>query len=297
MRTTVLGAGPAGLYLAILLKKADPRHEVVVFERNPPGATFGWGVVFSEETLGRLRDADEPTYAAITERSLPGRRSTCTSAASVSARTATASAAIRRTALLGILQRRARELGVELCFELEVGATSPSCREADLLVGADGVNSLVRRTHATVFEPRLDDLPDALRVVRHRRTRSTRSPSCSPRPSTAFPGARVSVRRAHEHVHRRVRARTPGGAPGSTTSTRREPRVLRGAVRDAARRPAAAVEPLASGCAFMTVRCKDWSAGATVLLGDAAHTAHFSIGSGTKLAIEDAIELAAAWAP
>jgi anthraniloyl-CoA monooxygenase len=61
LKVTILGAGPAGLYLAILLKRADPRHEVVVIERNPPGATFGFGVVFSEETLGRLRDADEPS--------------------------------------------------------------------------------------------------------------------------------------------------------------------------------------------------------------------------------------------
>ena len=67
MRVSILGAGPAGLYLAILLKRADPAHEVVVVERNPPGATFGFGVVFSEETLGRLRDADEPTHEAITD--------------------------------------------------------------------------------------------------------------------------------------------------------------------------------------------------------------------------------------
>ena len=114
MRTTVLGAGPAGLYLSILLKKADPRHEVVVVERNPPDATFGFGVVFSEETLGRLRDADEPTFTAITDAWASWTTIDVHFGGEVIRSHGHRFSAIRRTKLLGILQRRARELGVEL---------------------------------------------------------------------------------------------------------------------------------------------------------------------------------------
>ena len=124
MKVAIVGGGPSGLYLAILLMKAGG-HDVTVLERNPPDATFGWGVVFSEETLGRLRDADEPSYRAIGEafatldddrRPLP-RRARC-------ARTATASAPSAARRCSAILQERARELGAELRFQHEVIASS-----------------------------------------------------------------------------------------------------------------------------------------------------------------------------
>src|ERR671924_2405902 len=121
MRISVVGAGPAGLYLSILLKKADPRHEVVVVERNAPDATFGFGVVFSEETLGRLRDADEPTFTAITDAWATWTTIDVRFGGEVIRSHGHSFSAIRRTTLLAILQRRACELGVEMRFEHEVG--------------------------------------------------------------------------------------------------------------------------------------------------------------------------------
>jgi len=155
LRVSILGAGPAGLYLAILLKRADPAHEVTVFERNPPDATFGFGVVFSEETLGRLRDADEPTYDEITETFATWTTIDVHFGGELIRSRGHGFSAIRRTTLLGILQRRARQLGAELRFEHEV----VELPEADLVVGADGVNSLTRRTHEAAFQPRLSAYP------------------------------------------------------------------------------------------------------------------------------------------
>ncbi|HYV02149.1 MAG TPA: FAD-dependent monooxygenase, partial [Actinomycetota bacterium] len=155
MRIVVVGAGPAGLYFALLAKKAQPSHRITVIERNPSDATYGWGVVFSEETLGALRDADRPTFEEITDTFAKW------TAIDVRYRGETvrshghAFSAIARKRLLEILQGRCRELGIELSFEREV-ADLAKFRRADLVVGADGVNSLVRLTHEEVFRPTLD---------------------------------------------------------------------------------------------------------------------------------------------
>ena len=147
MKVTVAGAGPAGLYFAALLKKSDPAHEITVLERNAPDATFGWGVVFSEETLGSLRDADRLTYDAITESWARW------SAIDVKYRGETIRSrghlfsGISRKRLLQILQERSRALGVDLRFHQEV----EEAPEADLVVGADGLNSVIRRRRERVF--------------------------------------------------------------------------------------------------------------------------------------------------
>ena len=238
VRTTVLGAGPAGLYLAILLKKADPRHEVVVVERNPPDATFGFGVVFSEETLGapaRRRRADlHRDHRRVRQLD---RRSTCTIGGEVIRSRGHRFSAIRRTKLLDILQRRARELGRRAALRARGAATSASCRTPTCVVGADGVNSLVRRTHEAAFAPTRRRLPDALRLVRHRpRARRVHVRVRRDR-ARRLPGPRLSVRRAHEHVHRR----DAGGHVAARRARRArragEPRVLPRAVRRRARRP------------------------------------------------------------
>ncbi|MFL5838922.1 MAG: FAD-dependent monooxygenase, partial [Thermoleophilaceae bacterium] len=154
----VIGAGPAGLYLAILLKRIDPAHEIHVFERNAPDATFGWGVVFSEETLGALRDADLESYLEITETFATWNAIHIHYQDRLLRSRGHAFSAISRKTLLGILQRRARELGVQLSFGVEIDDVE-ELRDADLLVGADGVRSIVRTAHQDVFKPKLTTYP------------------------------------------------------------------------------------------------------------------------------------------
>ena len=139
MKVEIVGAGPGGLYLAILLKKAGAA-DVRVLERNAPDATFGWGVVFSEETLGALRDADPESHLEITDTFARWNRLDIRFQGRELRSTGHSFSAIARTRLLEILQRRARNLGVELEFGVEV----EELPEADLVVGADGANSLVR---------------------------------------------------------------------------------------------------------------------------------------------------------
>ena len=143
MKITILGAGPAGLYAALLLKKNDPRAEVRVIERNPADATYGWGVVFSDRTLASFQEADYTSYKAITESfviwdtiAVRYRETEIRCGGHVIA-------GIARKHLLGILQDRCRELGVALEFEREIGDLA-DLGEYDLLIGADGVNGLTR---------------------------------------------------------------------------------------------------------------------------------------------------------
>ena len=125
MRVSVLGAGPGGLYLAILLKRADPAHEITVIERNPPDATFGWGVVFSQDSLAALRDADFPTYTEITDTFARWDAIDVHYRGQVLRSRGHSFSAIRRTRLLDILQRRCRALGVRLEFGVEVTDRPP----------------------------------------------------------------------------------------------------------------------------------------------------------------------------
>jgi anthraniloyl-CoA monooxygenase len=153
-----IGGGPAGLYFGILMKKRDPRHEIVVIERNRPYDTFGWGVVFSDQTLGNLVTADEPTAKTILQAFnhwddidvfFKGRRITSGGHGFCG---------IGRKRLLNILQARCEELGVELVFETNVTDERAVAARygADLVVACDGVNSGVRTRHGDVFRPEID---------------------------------------------------------------------------------------------------------------------------------------------
>src|SRR4030095_7984230 len=159
MKVAVVGGGPAGLYFALLLKKADSGHRITVLERNPPGATFGWGVVFSDQTLGNFQAADPETFQEISDNfarwddiDIHFKGRTITSGGH-------GFAGIARVKLLETLQRRATGLGGELRFGVEVRDDSDlpalGLGDAGLVVAADGVNSAVRRRHAEVFRPDL----------------------------------------------------------------------------------------------------------------------------------------------
>src|SRR3954470_5221353 len=160
MKVAIIGGGPAGLYLSILLKKADKAHQVTVLERNAPDSTFGWGVVFSDQTLENFRAADAPTYQRITANfahwddidvHIKGEKITSSGHGF---------SGIARKKLLNILQQRADELGVEIRYNTEVRATSDlksmGLGDADLIVAADGVNSVIRAQYAAEFHPAVD---------------------------------------------------------------------------------------------------------------------------------------------
>ena len=159
MRIAIAGGGPGGLYLSILLKRLDPAHEVVLHERNAPDDTFGFGVVFSDETLAAFEAADPETYAEITRRFVRWSEIDVHYRGEVVTSGGHGFSALGRKQLLHILQERARELGVELHFRTEVSAL-----EGDLVVAADGVNSTLR---GDALRHHLGPAPRDVRVVRH----------------------------------------------------------------------------------------------------------------------------------
>ncbi len=293
MKITVLGAGPAGLYFGILAKRADPSHEITVLERNPPDATFGWGVVFSAETLGSLRDADPPTYLEITDTFARWSAIDIHYRGTRLRSRGHSFSAIARKRLLAILQRRCREVGVDLRFGVDVSDPARLREQADLLVAADGVNSLTRRSAPEVFRPTvtpqggryawfgtdlvLDAFTFIFRETEHGlfqvhaypfdENTSTFIVEC-PEPTWRAAGlAEASEAQSIAFCERLFAEDLAGHRLMSNRSTWQT---------------------------FPLVRNREWHDGHTVLLGDAAHTAHFSIGSGTKLAMEDAIALAGA---
>ena len=283
MRVSVLGAGPSGLYLAILLRKAG--HDVSVVERNAPDATFGWGVVFSEETLGALRDADYQTYLEITDSfarwtaiDIRYRGATIRSSGHTFS-------AIRRTHLLDILQRRCRELGVSLEFGREVSTMEP----ADLIVAADGANSTLRRNgkFGTSSTPQgckyvwfgTDLVLDAFTFIFKETEHGLFQVHAYPfdEHTSTF------IVEAPEPVWR---------AAGLDTMSEQDSLAFCERLFADELGSHRLMTNKSVWLDFPLVRNDSWHDGNVVLIGDAAHTAHFSIGSGTKLAMEDAIALA-----
>jgi anthraniloyl-CoA monooxygenase len=285
MRIAIAGGGPGGLYLSILLKRMDPSHDVCVYERNAPDDTFGFGVVFSDETLGAFEAADPESYAEIT------RRFTRWTEIDVHHRGETISsgghgfAAMGRKALLNLLQRRAAGLGVELHFNTEVADL-----DGDLVVAADGVNSTLRRRYAEHFRPSLEQ----------RRCKYVWFGT-----DRVFDAFKFFIK---ETPHGVLQVHGyPYSDERSTFIVETTEETWRALQLDASD-PLEACEELFADVLdghrlianrslwinFTTVRNASWRHGNVVLLGDAAHTAHFSIGSGTKLAMEDSIALA--WA-
>ena len=293
-RIVCVGGGPAGLYTAILLRTALPRTRVEVYERNRPDDTFGWGVVFSDRTIENFRHADPPSHAAIIaefhhwddidihfrgRRLVSGGHGFC---------------GLGRKRLLGLLQARAHELGVAQHFQHEIDVDG-EFEDADLIVGADGVNSRMRTRYADAFAPELDR-----RKCRYIWLGTTRRFAAftfafeqtehgwfqihayqfSAELSTVIVETREETWQAHGldccdtaasiAFCERLFARHLDGHRLQSNATH-----LRGS----------------AWLNFLRVNCRHWSHGKRVLIGDAAHTAHFSIGSGTKLAMEDAISL------
>ena len=160
MKINIIGGGPAGMYFAILMKKADAAHEITIYERNGPDDTFGWGVVFSGKTLANLREADEASHAEITRDFEAWNNVDVVHRNEKISIHGNSFSGIARLRLLKILQKRCEELGIQIKFRTEVGRLELLRGECDLLVGADGVNSTVRQKYAERLQPNLSTRPN-----------------------------------------------------------------------------------------------------------------------------------------
>ena len=295
MQLNVLGGGPGGLYTALLAKKRHPDWRVQLFERNKPLDTFGWGVVFSDATLENLREADEETQVAITDAFAHWDNIDIFFKGHLLTSGGHGFSGIARKRLLQILQERARALGVEMHFETEVSDFDALRRESDLFVAADGINSRTRAAYASAFLPTLDQricrfvwlgttLPlDAFTFIFEKTEHgwfTVHAYRFDESTSTFIVECREETWKAHglDHVDtegtidfcERLFSTYLKGHKLMANSAH-----MRG--RD--------------WINFTRVNNERWVDGNVVLLGDAAHTAHFSVGSGTKLALEDAIAL------
>ncbi|HUE88077.1 MAG TPA: bifunctional salicylyl-CoA 5-hydroxylase/oxidoreductase [Vicinamibacterales bacterium] len=289
LRIVCVGGGPGGLYFALLMKRADPRHDVIVMERNRADDTFGFGVVFSDATMAGIADADSEAYAAIARHLVHWDDIAVHYGGEVVRSTGHGFSGMSRHTLLRVLQDQARDAGVRLEFEREITALD-ELEDADLIVGADGVNSIVRRLLG----------PDARIDIDVRPNRFVWLGTTRPFPEFTF------YFRTDHHGLWRVHAYQY--APDrSTFIVECRDETWRSAGLDRADESVTAgfLEALFSDelaghrlianksvwRQFPTVRVDPWSAGDVVLLGDAAHTAHFSVGSGTRMAMEDAVAL------
>ena len=287
MKVTVVGGGPAGLYFALLLKKAQPKHDITVYERNPEGATYGWGVVFSDRTLTSFREADYKTYTQITDNFIIWDSIDICYRDEVLRAGGQVFSGISRPVLLGLLHARCEELGVSIAHEHEV---DPGEVDGDLIVAADGVHSAIRDAHAERFRPRF--VAGSSRYIWFGTERTFDSFTFAFRATAdgffqahAYPfDGRMStfIVECDEASWR---------AAGLDESSEAESIAYCESLFAPELRGHALKSNNSRWIVFETLKNRMWHHDNIVLVGDAAHTAHFSIGSGTKLAMEDSIAL------
>ena len=298
MRIVCIGGGPAGLYFALLMKRRHPAHQITVVERNRPYDTFGWGIVFSDQTMESMRQWDPETASAIEdafnhwddiELIFKGTKQRTTGHGFVG---------IGRKKMLNILQDRCLELGVELVFEREV-RSDEEFPDADLIIAADGVNSVIRQRYPEVFQPDM--------LVRPNRYIWLGT-------DKAFDAFTFDFRRTEHGWFQAHIYRFDESISTFIVETTEEAFLAHGLDKADQDQSIAFCEGLFAetldghrlmtnarhmrGSAWLNFQrlvCERWShfngRSHVVLMGDSAHTAHFAIGSGTKLAIDDAIEL------
>jgi anthraniloyl-CoA monooxygenase len=301
MRVAVIGGGPGGLYFAALTRQLHPGHEITVWERNAADDTFGFGVVFSDETLGGIEHADEHVYGQMQREfarwddiDVHFRDEVLTSGGH-------GFAAMSRRRLLQILQQRCRDLGVDLRFSTPAPDVAVLAATHDLVIACDGVNSAVRSRYAATFGPTLDvrrckymwlgtsKVFDAFKFYVRETPHGVMQVHGYPydaKGSTFIVEMNQGVWERAGFDELADHAFAPGESDEKSVDVIRE---LFADILDGHR----VMTNNSRWVNFTTVRNEHWRHGNVVLLGDAAHTAHFSIGSGTKLAMEDALALAA----
>ena len=289
MKLVSIGAGPAALYTCILLKKAFPDVECKIYERNKADDTFGWGVVFSDETLDNIEAADPESFSKIRSNFTYWDSIETYKGDSCVISTGHGFCGLSRKQLLLILQDRARELGVAMEFESEI-ENIDAFADADVILAADGANSMVRALHAEHFQPDID-----WRKCKFAWFGTTKNLDAF---TFVFKETEWGLFQVHAYpfednlstwiveCHEEVWKRAGLDQLDETASAAFCKKIFADELGDA--------DLLLNGSqwrTFPTVKNRNWSHQNIVLIGDAAHTAHFSIGSGTKLALEDAIAL------
>ena len=290
MKIVSIGGGPAGLFFAILMKKADPVHEITIVERNRPDHTFGFGVVFSDQALENVAAADPPTYQRITERFAHWDNIDIHYDGNTVTSVGHGFSGLSRANLLTILTERCEELGIELQFDQEVSDLS-AYAHADLILGADGVNSTVRALYANEFKPSLDWRPNRFVWLGTTRVFSAFTFYFKWDENGLWRIHAYQYEEGHstfivEATEQTWKSAGLGDADEDETVTFCEE--LFAEELDGHK----LLRNLSVWRQFPTVKNECWHHDNVVLVGDAAHTAHFSIGSGTKLAMEGAIALA-----
>lgn len=292
MKVNVVGGGPAGLFFALMLKRADARHSVTVIERSRPEDTWGFGVVFSDATEEALAQADPAVTEAMARHAHRWDDIEIQYRGDLVYSGGHGFSGLARRTLLRILADRCREIGVVTRFEEDVADLEP-LRDADLLVGADGLNSRVREAGQEHFRPAVDLRPN--RFVWLGTTRPF------PAFTFSFRETEHGLWRAHAYQYERDRStfivearEETWRAAGLDHTTEDGTIAFCGRVFAEELRGHRLLSNRSVWRSFPTLSCGAWHHGNVALIGDAAHTAHFSVGSGTKMAMEDAISLAAA---
>jgi anthraniloyl-CoA monooxygenase len=290
MKINIIGGGPAGMYFAILMKQADPAHQINVYERNGPDDTFGWGVVFSGKTLRNLAAADKESHAEITRAFAAWDNVDVVHGQEKISIHGNSFSGIARLQLLKILQRRCEQLGVKLLFRSEVSDLESLRTTCDLLVAADGVNSAARKQYSQFFRPSLDLRPN---------------PYIWYGTNKLFHGLTLTFREnnggvfaAHSYKFNQTTStfiiecdQETWKAAGFASMSDDETRAYLEGVFAADLHGSPLLSNNSKWINFLVVKNGNWFFDNVVMIGDALHTAHFSIGSGTKLALEDAIAL------
>ncbi|KPK07066.1 MAG: salicylyl-CoA 5-hydroxylase [Betaproteobacteria bacterium SG8_39] len=290
MKIRCIGGGPAALYFSLLVKKAHPDWDVQIFERNPANVTWGFGVVFSDETMESFREADAPSFRAITDAFVHWDDIHIFFKGEKFVSTGHGFAGMQRLRLLQIIEARARELGVGITHDADVTGLE-TYRDADLIVAADGINSFIRRQHADAFGADVVMRPnkfvwlgsdkrfDAFTFYFNRNAHGLWRAHCY----QYMPGTSTFIVECTEATWQRA-----GLADASEADTIAYCENVFAGELDGAK----LVSNMSLWRNFPRVRNRRYFHENIVLLGDALHTAHFSIGSGTKLAMEDGIALA-----